>query len=410
MSSSETSALTSLKKRLPEKEFIVLFALMTSLTALTMDAVLPAFPSITDAFNIADYHQTQWIVTGLVFGMVFGEIIFGPLSDAIGRRKTILIGISVYALGTVIAMTAQSLPILLLGRVIQGIGVAGPKIASRALIRDLYKGAAMARIMSYVMVIFIFVPMLAPWFGQKVMLLGGWRWIFVAFLIQATVATLWLILRQQETLPKAQRQPLQPARLIRDALGIFKRIDVMCYIGITGCVFSGLLLYLSIAQSIFQDIYGTGDNFPLYFALLSCGAGVASFTNGSFVMRLGMALLVKSALCLLAGTALVMLASALLHQGVPPLWLFLALGILVFFCQGVLFGNINAMAMEPLGRTAGLGAAIVSASSSLIGVVFSSLVGLFYHDSVTPLACGFLIFSSTSLVLLFIARRYPSAE
>ena len=410
MSAPETSTSNALLKRLPEKEFIALFALMMSLTALSMDAVLPAFPDITQAFNITDYHQTQWIVSGLVFGMVFGEIIFGPLSDAIGRRKTILIGVSIYLLGTVIAMTAQSLPILLLGRVVQGIGVAGPKIASRALVRDLYKGAAMARIMSYVMVIFILVPMLAPWFGQKVMLLGGWRWIFVAFLVQATIATLWLILRQGETLPKEKRQSFQPARLIRDARSIFKRIDVVCYIAITGCVFSGLLLYLGIAQSIFQDVYHTGEDFPLYFALLSCGAGVASFTNGSIVMRLGMALLVKVALCLLAATALVMLVSSFIYQGVPPLWLFLSLGILVFFCQGLLFGNINAMAMEPLGRTAGLGAAIVSASSSLIGAVLSSLVGLFYHESVTPLACGFLIFSSASLVFLFIAKRFPSEE
>ncbi|REG82371.1 multidrug effflux MFS transporter [Marinomonas pollencensis] len=410
MSTPETSPLNSLAKRLPEKEFIALFALMMSLTALSMDAVLPAFPDITQAFLVTDYHQTQWIVTGLVFGMVFGEIIFGPLSDAIGRRKTILIGVGIYALGTVMAMTAQSLPMLLLGRVVQGIGVAGPKIASRALIRDLYKGAAMARIMSYVMVIFILVPMLAPWFGQKVMLLGGWRWIFVAFLVQATIATLWFVLRQGETLAKQQRQPFRPSRLIRDARNIFQRIDVVCYIAITGCVFSGMLLYLSIAQSIFQDIYGTGEDFPLYFALLSCGAGVASFTNGNIVMRLGMALLVKAALILLATTSVVMLTSALVHQGVPPLWLFLTLGVLVFFCQGLLFGNINAMAMEPLGRTAGLGAAIVSASSSLIGVMLSSLVGLFYADSVTPLACGFLIFSSTSLVLLHIAKRFPSEK
>lgn len=410
MSDLHASVAPSLKRMLPEKEFIALFALMMSLTALSMDAVLPAFPDIARDLQISHYQYTQWIVSGLIFGMVFGEMTFGPLSDAIGRRKSILLGVSIYMLGSIIAMTAQTLPILLLGRVIQGIGVAGPKIASRALIRDLYKGPAMARIMSFVMVIFILVPMLAPWFGQKVMLLGSWRWVFVAFLVQASIASIWLLLRQAETLPKEQRQPLHLGRLLRDGKSIALRVDVMAYTAIAGCIFSGMMLYLSISQSIFQDIYHTGTDFPLYFALMSCGAGLASFTNGNLVMRLGMRLLVTVALSLMALVALVMLLAALFHQGVPPFWLFLLLGMLVFFCQGLLFGNINAMAMEPLGKTAGLGASMISSFSSLLAVVLSTLVGLFYHHSVTPLASGFLLFSSLSLGLLWLAKRYPSRE
>ena len=148
-------------KRLPEKELVALFALMMSLTALSMDSMLPAFPYIAEALAIEDYQKTQWIVSALIFGMVFGEIVFGPLSDAIGRKKSILIGICIYIVGSLVALSASSLTEFLIGRMIQGFGVAGPKIASRALIRDMYKGAAMARIMSFVMMVFILVPLLA---------------------------------------------------------------------------------------------------------------------------------------------------------------------------------------------------------------------------------------------------------
>ena len=187
-----------LKKRtsadgfLPEKEFIALFALMMSLTALSMDSMLPAFPNIATSLGIEDYQKTQWIVSAMIFGMMFGEIIFGPLSDAIGRKKCILIGIGIYIGGSVIALSASSIEVFLLGRVIQGFGVSGPKIASRALVRDLYKGAAMARIMSFVMMVFILVPLLAPSIGQLVMQVADWRWIFALLVFQASVAGGWL--------------------------------------------------------------------------------------------------------------------------------------------------------------------------------------------------------------------------
>lgn len=395
---------------LSEKEFIGLFACMMSLTALSMDAVLPAFRDMAEQLTVADYTHMQWVVSALIAGMVFGELLFGPLSDAIGRKKSILTGVALYLVGCLVAMSADTLEALLLGRFIQGFGVAGPKIASRALIRDMYKGAAMARIMSYVMLIFILVPMLAPAFGQLVLLLGDWRWIFGALILQATIASIWLILRQPETLAKEQRQPLVFSRLWRDARFIVKQQEVMCLTGMAGLVFSGLMLYLGVSQSIFQDVYQTGEAFPLYFAMMAGGAGLASFTNGRIVMRFGMQRLIWFALTLKCSAALAMMGVSLVWQGQPPLWLFLSLGIPIFFSMGLLFGNINAMAMEPLGRMAGLGASLISSLSSLLAVVLSVSVGRFYDFSVTPLAAGYVIFTSLAVVLMWRVRRLQQEE
>ncbi|MGO2354956.1 MAG: multidrug effflux MFS transporter [Marinomonas foliarum] len=393
-------------KRLAEKELVALFALMMSLTALSMDAMLPAFPFIAESLAVVDYQKTQWIVSAMILGMVFGEIFFGPLSDAIGRKKSILLGICVYLIGSVVALLASSIEMFLLGRMIQGFGVAGPKIASRALIRDMYKGAAMARIMSFVMMVFILVPMLAPSIGQLVLQVADWRWIFGLLMTQATIAGVWLLLRQPETLSKENRIPLNRKRLVADVRIILSRGDVMAYTVLLGCIFGGLMLHISTAQSIFQDVYDTGDRFPLFFAMLAIGSAVINFSNGKIVLRIGMLRCVISALSVLLTSSFVLLLSTFYFDGVPPFVLFMGLGMVMFSCFGMVFGNVNAMAMEPLGKMAGLGASVISSLSSFLAIILSTVIGQFYHFTVTPLASGFVIFSIIAFVMLRYGYKY----
>ncbi|RBP78266.1 Bcr/CflA family efflux MFS transporter [Marinomonas rhizomae] len=407
MSLSHSSQPTGLPvKRLAEKELVALFALMMSLTALSMDAMLPAFPFIAESLAIVDYQKTQWIVSAMILGMVFGEIFFGPLSDAIGRKKSILLGISVYLMGSLVALSASSIEVFLLGRMIQGFGVAGPKIASRALIRDMYKGAAMARIMSFVMMVFILVPMLAPSIGQLVLQVADWRWIFGLLMAQASIAGAWLLLRQPETLSKENRIPLNRKRLMADVRIVLSRRDVMAYTVLLGCIFGGLMLHISTAQSIFQDVYETGDRFPLFFAMLAIGSAVINFSNGKIVLRVGMLRCVIGALTVLLSTAFILLFVSLLFDGVPPFALFMGLGMVMFSCFGMVFGNVNAMAMEPLGKMAGLGASLISSLSSLLAIVLSTFVGQFYNFTVIPLASGFVLFSMIAFIMLRYGYNY----
>ncbi|SBS29807.1 Bicyclomycin resistance protein [Marinomonas aquimarina] len=398
------------QKALSEKEFIALFATIMSLTALSMDAVLPAFRDMANALALTDVTQIQWVVSALIAGMVFGELVFGPVSDVIGRKKSILTGVAIYILGSLIAMTAHTLEVLLLGRFIQGLGVAAPKTVSRALVRDLYQGRAMARIMSYIMVVFILVPMLAPAFGQMVLLVGDWRWIFAALMLQGLIASVWLITRQPETLAPENRHRFELKRLVREARYIVSHREVMCYTGMSGLTFAGLMLYLGMSQSIFQDLYDTGDAFPLYFAIMAGGAGLASFTNGQLVMRLGMRRLVWVALSLKLTAANSMLLAAWLLGGVPPLWLFLCLGVPIFFSMGLLFGNMSAMAMEPLGKMAGIASSVTSSLTSLTAVVLSVIIGAFYNFTVVPLAAGYVIFTGLAFVLMLTANRMHKAS
>ncbi|MGD1879239.1 MAG: multidrug effflux MFS transporter [Kiloniellaceae bacterium] len=401
---------TRAKPALRTPEFVALLSLTTSLTALSIDAVLPALRDIGEALAVSEAKDTQLVVTLFILGMVFGEIFFGPLSDALGRKRAILIGLVLFSLGAVVAMTAGSLEQVLLGRIIQGIGCAGPKIAARALVRDQYEGPAMARIMSFIMMVFILVPMLAPALGQLVLTVADWRSIFFVFLAIAAIVAAWLGLRQPETLAPERRVRFSPVTILANGLLIARHAKVMAYTFCAGFIFGAFLLYLSTAQAMFLDLYGIGDTFPLYFAILALGIGIASFTNSQLVMRYGMhrlSVIALSGVVVLAGALFV---AGLLYDGVPPFGVFMTLCFMAFFCNGLLFGNLNAMAMQSLGRVAGLGASMIASISSLVAVVLSVTVGRFYEASVVPLAAGFLLAGCVSLALVLAAHRSKAGD
>lgn len=398
------------QKPLRTAEFVALFSLVTALTALSIDAILPALRAVGDALAVADARDTQLIVTLFILGMVFGEIFFGPLSDAYGRKRAILIGLLIYGLGTVIAMLADSLEQVLIGRIIQGIGAAGPKIASRALIRDLYEGRAMARIMSFIFMIFILVPMLAPALGQAVLLVADWRTVFILFLVLAAIVALWLGLRQPETLPPERRIRFSLGPILSNAALIFRHAKVMAYTFAAGLMFGALLLYLSTSQAMFLDLYGVGELFVLYFAILASGLGLTSYLNSQLVMRYGMHRLSVISLVSMVACASALLLVAIQYDGVPPFPAFMVLSFLMFSFIGLLFGNVNAMAMESLGRVAGLGASIIASVSSLVAVILGVTVGRFYDQTVFPLTLGFILAGSAALALILAAKRSNAGE
>lgn len=391
-------------------EFIAGVALLTSLTALTIDAILPGLPAIGADFAVADPRRTQLVVSMLILGMVFGELLFGPLADAAGRKPAILTGLGIYLAGAAVAALATSLPMLLAGRILQGIGVAGPKIGARALIRDRFAGDAMARIFSFVMTLFILVPLLAPAYGQLVLALAGWRAIFASFAVLALVAGAWLVLRQSETLAPERRIPLAPATLAGNTGRILRHPRVMAYTLVAGLIFGCQVTYYSTAQAIFDDLYQAGAWFPLFFALLAAGIGAAAFTNGRLVLRLGMHRQTVTALTGMMALSLLLLFAAWLGGGHPPLAVFLVLGFGLFFCVGLVFGNINALAMESLGRVAGLGASLIASVSSLVAVAVAVTVGWFYDESLYSLATGFLGCAALALGLVLLARRSQAGE
>lgn len=381
-------------------EFVILVSMMMALTALSIDAMLPALSQIGSDLNVQNANDRQLVVSMIFLGLAFGQLFFGPLSDKTGRKPAIYAGYSLFIAGSLLSMFSASFPMMLFGRLLQGAGVSAPRAVTLALVRDQYEGRAMARVMSFVMTVFILVPMIAPIMGQTILLFSGWRSIFGAFILLAAFTLLWFALRMPETLAAEDRAPFSLERIIGATREILRTRIALGYTVTAGLVSGAHLGYLNSAQQVFQEQYALGELFPLFFAIIAFSIGLASFLNARLVVRFGMRLLVRWALLVIFGLSIAIFGIALLSAGQPPLWLFMVYLMLVFFCIGILFGNMNALAMEPLGHIAGIGAAVVGSLSTLISVLLGTMIGRSYNGTILPLVAGIGILTGLALIVV----------
>ena len=278
-----------------------------------------------------------------------------------------------------------------------------------ALIRDRFHGSEMARVMSFIMTVFILVPIFAPALGQAILLVAGWRTIFGAFIMLALATLVWLSLRQPETLPKDKRRHFTLKNITAAFHEVLMSRLAMVYTLVAGCVSGAFLSYLNTSQQIFQVQYGQGKLFPLYFGILAVSVGFASLLNSGLVMRFGMHALANRALLVMMVLTWLFLAIVWAYAGHPPLWLFMAICLALFFCIGILFGNLNSIAMEPLGHVAGTAAAVIGSVTTLLAVVLSYLVGQAYNETLFPLALAFVSLITVSVLLTKMSKTPGSS-
>jgi DHA1 family bicyclomycin/chloramphenicol resistance-like MFS transporter len=383
---------------------------MMSLMALSIDAMLPALPQIGSDLNVLNPNSRQLVVSTIFLGVAVGQLFFGPLSDKTGRKPAMYMGYSLFIFGALISAFAETFPIMLFGRLLQGLGISAPRAILLALVRDLYEGRLMARVMSFVMTVLLLIPMVAPSLGQAILLRAGWRSIFFSFVLIALFTLLWFALRMPETLPPEKRNPFSLGRVINSALEIIMIRPAFGYTLSAGLISGAFLGYLNSAQQIFQEHYALGERFPLYFALIAFSIGLASFLNARLVLRFGMRFLVWWSLIAIVGLATLMLGIALLISGKLPLWLAMTYLMSTFFCVGILFGNQNSLAMEPLGHLAGIGAAIVGSLSTLISIPLGTFIGQSYNGTTVPLIIGIAVLSGLSLGVVRWTETSPKAN
>lgn len=372
-------------------EFIALMALMMSLVALAIDAILPALGLIETSFGVQSSQDIQLVVSLLLLGLAIGQLFFGPLSDSFGRKPIVFTGYMVFFAGTLTCVFSSSFEGLLIGRFAQGFGLAAPRVLTMAIIRDQYAGRSMAQIMSFIMMVFILVPMLAPILGQAILLFATWPMVFGVMLMVGMVSLLWFALRQPETLKPQFRRPFK-ARVLFDTFKEVCRNRVAIGYTLTAGMISGAFItYLASAQQLFQQAYGLGGYFAFYFAGLALVIGVSSFFNGRVVLQKGMQYMVFRACIGLFVSSSLFFLLALSQLGMPPLTWTSVFLVIAFGCIGVLFGNLNSLAMEPLGHLAGIGAAVVGSLSTLIAVLIAVSVAQFFNHTMLPLAAVFTL-------------------
>lgn len=387
--------------RMSRTEFVALIAMMFAVVAFSIDAMLPALPQIAADLTPDFPERAPLIITTFVFGMGLGTFIAGPLSDAYGRKPVVLAGAFVYIFSSVVAWSAQSLEIMLIARVCQGIGAAGPRIVSAAIIRDLFSGREMARIISLALLIFTLVPAFAPALGALIMMWSSWRGIFVAFMVFSIVSILWMWIRLPETLPKEDRRPLHVPLLWDAVRQIFAHPIVRLAIIVQTLCMAMLFTTLMLVQPIYEHVYARAESFPYWFGIVALLAGTASLLNAVLVVRFGMRKLVTVTLgaqIILSGTFFVLDLDALPEP--YGFGAFLIWQTCLFFQAGLTLGNLNALAMEPMGHIAGMAASVVGAVATVLAAVIASPIGMLFDGTPHVLIGAVLILALTGFGLM----------
>jgi len=371
-----------------------------SVTALSVDAVLPALDIIGIAIQTTTPADNQLLITMIFLGLGIGPLVFGPLSDATGRKPSVYLGFGVFIAASFICIYSESLEVMVLGRILQGVGLSAPRTVCIAIIRDLFEGDYMARIMSFVTVVFLLIPIVAPAMGKFVMDVYNWQGIFYVQIFISVVVALWFWLRQIETLKAENKIPFSTERIVRGFKETLKYKSTVGYTLISGFIVGSFLVYLSSSQQIFENMYGLEEEFPFIFAGLAIAIGIAIFLNGTLVIKFGMKKIVSLAIYGFFGVSVLYL---LIFHSIPhpPVEILLVFFALQFFCIGFLFGNLRALAMQPVGHIAGIAAAITGLISTLMAVPISTFIGRYVETSTLPLFIGFSVCAAISIGILW---------
>jgi MFS transporter, DHA1 family, multidrug resistance protein len=327
----------------------------------------------------------------------------GPLSDRFGRRPVLLGGMAVYVVASLLAIAAPSFATLLLARALQGLGTSATRVIATSIVRDCYAGRRMASVMSLAMMVFIAVPVVAPSFGQAVLLLTQWRGIFIALMLYGVIALIWSALRMPETLPVEERKSLRPG----DVLGAFWQTisnrQTLGYALACGGVWGTMFAFVFSSQQVFTDIYRLGHYFPLAFAAIATGVAIAGFLNSRIVGRLGMRVISHGALVGFLLVAAVMLAAVKLQM--LPLPLFMLLSALMMFTFGLMMANFTALAMEPHGHIAGTASSLYGSITTLLGIGVGMAIGQSYDGTLLPFSTGFFLSALAALAIAAVTEK-----
>ena len=395
---------TSTKKFTSQFEFILLMACLMSIVALSIDTILPALQPIGLSVGTKTPNENQLLITMIFLGLGFGQLIFGPISDSFGRKPVVYIGFGVFVLASFLCIYAPNIEIMVLGRIFQGIGLSASRSISIAMIRDRFEGDYMAKIMSFVVTIFILVPIIAPSLGKFLLDNFGWESIFYSQLVFGILVLIWFWKRQPETLPQIYKKKFSFSIFTQGSVEFLKHRSAVIYTMISGLATGSFMVFLSTSQHIFEVQYGLINEFPYIFGALAFSVGLATFTNGALVVKFGMRKLVNIFIVVFSITSL---SYTLLYFGTsnPDISILICFLGIQFFSIGFLFGNVRSLAMQPLGHIAGIGAAINGFVSTIMAVPIATLIGGFVETTALPLFVGFTVCGFISLLLLLLVNK-----
>lgn len=393
------------KAPLGPRQFTAILSMIMAMGALAIDLMLPAFDDIRDHYGLtADSTRVAQVVTTFLLGMALAQVFYGPLADRFGRKPVLYAGFLIYGLGALGSLLAPSLELLLVSRFIWGVGSAGPRVVAVSIVRDSFSGEQMAKAMSYIMAVFIMVPILAPSVGAGLIAIFPWQSVFVFCLAIVIAMAIWARVLP-ETLDPANRLPIDRRSIsgaVREVVTNRLTIGYTMAMTMTFAVFSS---YLASSERIFGEIYGRPDQFPIIFGGVAAVMGVAILMNARLVERIGARRMVHIALVSYVAVAVIFLAGVTAGTGAASFVTFTG-GLLVMLgLHAILIPNFNTIALLPMGHIAGTASAVVGTISLAGGAFLGSFIDRLYEDSVSPMIVSFALFGALALGFVLWAER-----
>ncbi|MGJ3263923.1 MAG: multidrug effflux MFS transporter [Salinarimonas sp.] len=385
------------------REFVAMVAALMALNALAIDVMLPAIQDIGAALAVADPNDRQAILPAYLAGFGLGQLLVGSVSDRFGRRPVLLAGLVFYVAAAILCAFAPSFEALIVGRVVQGLASAAPRVVTAAIVRDCYGGRRMASVLSLAMTIFMAVPVVAPSIGQAILMVAPWRAIFALLAVYGLAMMLWTGLRLPETLAPERRRSIGPRALASAFREVFTTRQTLGYAIAAGTMFGAMFSFIVSAEQILGELYGLGPLFPVAFAAMAGGMAVSSLVNARLVGRIGARRLSHAGVTLFSLIAATALGLAL--AGVLTLWPLLVLLAGAMLLVGLIFANLNALAMEPMGHIAGTGSSVFGSVTTLLAAVIGGVVGRAFDGTVVPLFAGWVLLGLVALVTIAVTEK-----
>ncbi len=394
-----------IERHIGRVEFTAVISMIMALTALAIDIMLPTFGAVRAEYGLPpDSTAPAGIVTFFFLGLASAQMFYGPLADRFGRKPVLYGGLALYAVSAVAAALAPSLEMILVSRFVWGVGAAAPRVVALSVVRDSYRGEAMARAMSFIMAVFVLVPIIAPTLGAAILAVAAWRWVFGACALAAVIMAAWS-LRLPETLDPANRIQLRLDSIVQAARTVVANRQTLGYTFALTFVFGVFMSYLASSELIISDVFDRAEQFPYIFGGLAAVMGSAMLANAAVVARLGVRRLVHGVLVgyVLGSSGLAVLSVS--SGGRPPFWSFLGGLAVMLAMHALLMPNFNTLAMDPMGKIAGTAAAVIGTVSTAVGAILGSFLDRAFDGTVTPLCFGFLGYGLVSLGFVLWAER-----
>ncbi len=385
-----------------QTEFVLLVSCVMMIVAFAIDSMLPALPAIGNALGVGNENDRQFVISAFLGGFGVAQLFVGTLSDRYGRRGLMLWALFGYGVTSLAASLAPSFTLLLLARAAQGVMAAGAQVIVRSVVRDRFSGRAMAQVMSLASTIFMAAPILAPSMGTLVLAFGPWRWIFGTLALIGFSVWLWVLARMPETLAPVDRSRIDTETILASAKQVITDRMSLGYSIASAMISCALFGFLLSVQQIFEHVLHDPTFLPAGFAIMAAGMAAASLLNAAIVKRFGMRLIGHIALIYFTVMAAIHLGVAL--SGHETLTSFIGLQMLMMMGFALCAGNFGAMAMENMGRVAGMASSLQGSLANLAGITIGTLIGQSFNGTTVPLYTGYFLCGLVALVAVFVTE------